>query len=176
MTTLLLSISLKSKHDCIWDWSVLCMQFWISCFVDAPYTDGVPIQRWPSHTLLLPTNAARGHRYRVLPKVQRVSPNTGPGHSCTIETFPKQFKPFWLETIKPQYSLWSWHCLTWFSGRTGYFSLTDYGMEEISTCKQKGFHPHSKHPPLFAVSVTTSSKYDPAQYNPMNSSVKYIVV
>ncbi|XP_076127272.1 STAM binding protein b [Alosa pseudoharengus] len=33
---------------------------------------------------------------------------------------------------------------------TGYFRLTDHGMEEISTCKQKGFHPHSKHPPLFA--------------------------
>ncbi|KAJ8005514.1 hypothetical protein DPEC_G00118750 [Dallia pectoralis] len=32
---------------------------------------------------------------------------------------------------------------------TGYFRLTDYGMEEISTCKQKGFHPHTKEPPLF---------------------------
>uniref|UniRef100_W5KDA0 STAM binding protein b n=1 Tax=Astyanax mexicanus TaxID=7994 RepID=W5KDA0_ASTMX len=33
--------------------------------------------------------------------------------------------------------------------QTGYFRLTDYGMEEISTCTQKGFHPHSKEPPLF---------------------------
>lgn len=32
---------------------------------------------------------------------------------------------------------------------TGYFRLTDYGMEEISTCAQKGFHPHPKDPPLF---------------------------
>ncbi|TKS77915.1 STAM-binding protein-like A [Collichthys lucidus] len=32
---------------------------------------------------------------------------------------------------------------------TGYFRLTDRGTEEISTCKQKGFHPHSKEPPLF---------------------------
>ncbi|XP_062307195.1 STAM-binding protein-like A isoform X1 [Osmerus eperlanus] len=32
---------------------------------------------------------------------------------------------------------------------TGYFRLTDHGMEDISTCKQKGFHPHSKEPPLF---------------------------
>ncbi|KAL1269379.1 hypothetical protein QQF64_031668 [Cirrhinus molitorella] len=32
---------------------------------------------------------------------------------------------------------------------TGYFRLTDYGMEEISTCTQKGFHPHPKEPPLF---------------------------
>uniref|UniRef100_A0A3Q4BHF7 MPN domain-containing protein n=1 Tax=Mola mola TaxID=94237 RepID=A0A3Q4BHF7_MOLML len=31
----------------------------------------------------------------------------------------------------------------------GYFRLTDRGTEEISTCKQKGFHPHSKEPPLF---------------------------
>lgn len=31
----------------------------------------------------------------------------------------------------------------------GYFKLTDRGTEEISTCKQKGFHPHSKDPPLF---------------------------
>lgn len=37
--------------------------------------------------------------------------------------------------------------------RTGYFRLTDYGMEEISTCTQKGFHPHPKEPPLFSVSV-----------------------
>ncbi|XP_043102654.1 STAM binding protein b [Puntigrus tetrazona] len=32
---------------------------------------------------------------------------------------------------------------------TGYFRLTDYGMEEISICTQKGFHPHPKEPPLF---------------------------
>uniref|UniRef100_A0A8C3G2P7 STAM binding protein b n=1 Tax=Cyclopterus lumpus TaxID=8103 RepID=A0A8C3G2P7_CYCLU len=31
----------------------------------------------------------------------------------------------------------------------GYFKLTDRGTDEISTCKQKGFHPHSKDPPLF---------------------------
>lgn len=32
---------------------------------------------------------------------------------------------------------------------TGYFRLTDYGLEEISTCTQTGFHPHPKEPPLF---------------------------
>ncbi|CAL8250126.1 unnamed protein product [Boreogadus saida] len=31
----------------------------------------------------------------------------------------------------------------------GYYRLTDRGTEEISTCKQKSFHPHSKDPPLF---------------------------
>ncbi|XP_076005624.1 STAM-binding protein-like A [Genypterus blacodes] len=31
----------------------------------------------------------------------------------------------------------------------GYFKLTDRGTDEISTCKQKGFHPHSRDPPLF---------------------------
>ncbi|KAF3695396.1 STAM-binding protein-like A [Channa argus] len=31
----------------------------------------------------------------------------------------------------------------------GYFRLTDRGTDEISSCKQKGFHPHSKEPPLF---------------------------
>ncbi|XP_069562055.1 STAM-binding protein-like A [Brachyistius frenatus] len=31
----------------------------------------------------------------------------------------------------------------------GYFRLTDRGTDEISTCKQKDFHPHSKDPPLF---------------------------
>uniref|UniRef100_A0A3B4YU79 STAM binding protein b n=1 Tax=Seriola lalandi dorsalis TaxID=1841481 RepID=A0A3B4YU79_SERLL len=35
----------------------------------------------------------------------------------------------------------------------GYFRLTDRGTDEISTCKQKGFHPHSKDPPLFTVST-----------------------
>uniref|UniRef100_A0A8D0L9C9 STAM binding protein n=1 Tax=Sphenodon punctatus TaxID=8508 RepID=A0A8D0L9C9_SPHPU len=32
---------------------------------------------------------------------------------------------------------------------TGFFKLTDHGLEEISSCRQKGFHPHSKEPPLF---------------------------
>ncbi|XP_058491079.1 STAM-binding protein-like A [Solea solea] len=43
----------------------------------------------------------------------------------------------------------------------GYFRLTDRGTEEISTCKQKGFHPHSKDPPLFThaghVTITNDS-------------------
>ncbi|XP_029961030.1 STAM-binding protein-like A isoform X1 [Salarias fasciatus] len=43
----------------------------------------------------------------------------------------------------------------------GYFRLTDRGTEEISTCKQKGFHPHSKDPPLFThaghVTITDDS-------------------
>lgn len=40
----------------------------------------------------------------------------------------------------------------------GYFRLTDRGTNEISSCKQKGFHPHSKDPPLFthAAHVTIS--------------------
>lgn len=42
--------------------------------------------------------------------------------------------------------------------RIGYFKLTDRGMEEISTCKQKGFHPHSKDPPLFTVSTIWMSE------------------
>ncbi|XP_042326955.1 STAM-binding protein [Sceloporus undulatus] len=32
---------------------------------------------------------------------------------------------------------------------TGFFKLTDHGMDEISSCRQKGFHPHCKDPPLF---------------------------
>uniref|UniRef100_A0A493T1B3 STAM binding protein n=2 Tax=Anas TaxID=8835 RepID=A0A493T1B3_ANAPP len=32
---------------------------------------------------------------------------------------------------------------------TGFFKLTEHGLEEISSCRQKGFHPHSKDPPLF---------------------------
>ncbi|XP_051540505.1 STAM-binding protein-like A isoform X1 [Myxocyprinus asiaticus] len=35
---------------------------------------------------------------------------------------------------------------------TGYFRLTDNGMDEISSCKQRGFHPHPKEPPLFSAS------------------------
>lgn len=27
---------------------------------------------------------------------------------------------------------------------TGFFKLTDYGVQEISTCQQKGFHPHGR--------------------------------
>ncbi|XP_056323264.1 STAM-binding protein-like A [Danio aesculapii] len=44
---------------------------------------------------------------------------------------------------------------------TGYFRLTDYGMDDVGTCKQRGFHPHPKDPPLFAashhVSITDGS-------------------
>ncbi|NXU20309.1 STABP protein, partial [Pardalotus punctatus] len=32
---------------------------------------------------------------------------------------------------------------------TGFFKLTEHGLEEISSCRQKGFHPHPKDPPLF---------------------------
>ncbi|BFZ02684.1 hypothetical protein BsWGS_05724 [Bradybaena similaris] len=32
---------------------------------------------------------------------------------------------------------------------TGIFKLTDHGLDIIGSCKQKGFHPHSKEPPLF---------------------------
>ncbi|NXI47685.1 STABP protein, partial [Galbula dea] len=32
---------------------------------------------------------------------------------------------------------------------TGFFKLTEHGLQEISSCRQKGFHPHSKEPPLF---------------------------
>ncbi|KAM4677138.1 LOW QUALITY PROTEIN: STAM-binding protein [Discoglossus pictus] len=39
---------------------------------------------------------------------------------------------------------------------TGFFKLTDHGMEEISTCRQKGFHPHCKDPPLFCASSHSS--------------------
>ncbi|NWU89512.1 STABP protein, partial [Upupa epops] len=32
---------------------------------------------------------------------------------------------------------------------TGFFKLTEHGLQEISSCRQKGFHPHSREPPLF---------------------------
>ncbi|XP_055517945.1 STAM-binding protein-like isoform X1 [Leucoraja erinacea] len=32
---------------------------------------------------------------------------------------------------------------------SGFYRLTEHGMDEISSCKQKGFHPHPKDPPLF---------------------------
>ncbi|NXM88313.1 STABP protein, partial [Oenanthe oenanthe] len=32
---------------------------------------------------------------------------------------------------------------------TGFFKLTEHGLEEISSCRQKGFHPHPKDAPLF---------------------------
>lgn len=42
--------------------------------------------------------------------------------------------------------------LVFICSRTGFFKLTEHGLEEISSCRQKGFHPHSKDPPLFTVS------------------------
>ncbi|CAI9558868.1 unnamed protein product [Staurois parvus] len=44
---------------------------------------------------------------------------------------------------------------------TGIFRLTDYGMKEVGECRQKGFHPHCKDPPLFcATSHTTICDQD----------------
>uniref|UniRef100_A0A8K9XYG2 STAM binding protein like 1 n=1 Tax=Oncorhynchus mykiss TaxID=8022 RepID=A0A8K9XYG2_ONCMY len=37
---------------------------------------------------------------------------------------------------------------------TGVFRLTSSGMGEVARCRLKGFHPHSKDPPLFSVSHT----------------------
>jgi len=34
---------------------------------------------------------------------------------------------------------------------TGIFRLTNAGMLEVSSCKKKGFHPHTKDPRLFSV-------------------------
>ncbi|XP_029392271.1 AMSH-like protease [Mus pahari] len=34
---------------------------------------------------------------------------------------------------------------------TGIFRLTNTGMLEVSTCKKKGFHPHTKDPKLFSI-------------------------
>uniref|UniRef100_A0A8C9TTD3 STAM binding protein like 1 n=1 Tax=Scleropages formosus TaxID=113540 RepID=A0A8C9TTD3_SCLFO len=36
---------------------------------------------------------------------------------------------------------------------TGVFRLTSSGMGEVGNCRMKGFHPHSKDPPLFSVSA-----------------------
>ncbi|XP_013066036.2 STAM-binding protein-like [Biomphalaria glabrata] len=33
----------------------------------------------------------------------------------------------------------------------GIFKLTDHGLNVIGSCKEKGFHPHSKDPPLFEI-------------------------
>lgn len=111
------------------------------CFLDSPHTDSLPVQRGPPHTLLLPDDAARGHRHRVLTQVQGVC-----GKCCTslVIIFLKG----------PQSKVWVCFC-----GRIGYFKLTDRGTEEISTCKQKGFHPHSKDPPLFTVSTTQQCEH-----------------
>ena len=36
--------------------------------------------------------------------------------------------------------------------RVGYFTLTTpFGLEQISKCRQQGFHPHSKEPPIYEV-------------------------
>ncbi|MEQ2276215.1 hypothetical protein XENORESO_015839, partial [Xenotaenia resolanae] len=43
----------------------------------------------------------------------------------------------------------------------GYFRLTDRGTDEISSCKQKGFHPHSKDPPLFTHAGHVNITEDP---------------
>lgn len=45
--------------------------------------------------------------------------------------------------------------LVFLCSRTGFFKLTEHGLEEISSCRQKGFHPHPKDPPLFTVSHPT---------------------
>ncbi len=41
-----------------------------------------------------------------------------------------------------------------FTFRTGFFYLTpDHGLNFVSSCRQTGFHPHPKEPPLFEVNT-----------------------
>lgn len=152
------SSSRTSTTSSLWDgstWvqrSVFCLVYLLLRFVmnkvsvspDSPHSDGLPVQRGPPHTLLLPDHAARGHRHRLLAQVQRVSPNVHPACSSSSP---------WLSVLTALLPF----------VRIGYFRLTDRGTEEISTCKQKGFHPHSKEPPLFTVSGSHSylSKISP---------------
>lgn len=121
-------------------------------FPDSPDTDGLPVQRWPTHTLLLPDHAARGYRYRLLAKVQRVSWTRSPWMVSDLlwHVWPNAVGFLLIVSMM-------WLCLCSLFAcfiRIGYFKLTDRGTKEISTCKQKGFHPHSKDPPLFTVSTS----------------------
>lgn len=45
-------------------------------------------------------------------------------------------------------------------GRTGIFTLTsDRGLPEIGQCRERGFHQHTKTPPLFDVSPGKTSSF-----------------
>lgn len=151
--------------------------FLMSLSADSPHTDGLPVQRRPSHALLLPDDATGGHRYRLLTQVQRVSPRTADVPS--LRTIKFMFSSnclirgvdstsFWKAAglsfcrvccVCSFYSSFCWSKLgaviCFACSRIGYFKLTDRGTNEISSCKQKGFHPHSKDPPLFTVSPST---------------------
>ncbi|XP_068585273.1 AMSH-like protease isoform X3 [Cebidichthys violaceus] len=49
----------------------------------------------------------------------------------------------------------------------GVFRLTGLGMSEVSVCRLKGFHPHSKEPPLFSVrTLVCDWSRDPDQSQP----------
>lgn len=50
--------------------------------------------------------------------------------------------------------------MSFFCFSTGVFRLTSAGMGEVAGCRLKGFHPHSKDPPLFTVRIFwTSCEY-----------------
>lgn len=51
---------------------------------------------------------------------------------------------------------WGDICLTDFTFshfRVGIFTLTSYGLKEISLCPQRGFHPHKQDSALFCVCI-----------------------
>lgn len=89
-------------------------------------------------------------------------------HGCQTENCAVLRLPYFCFFISANYCQgvhlhFHWACVPYWSERwcwcvrrTGYFRLTDYGLEEISTCTQKGFHPHPKEPPLFTVVTSTT--------------------
>lgn len=55
-------------------------------------------------------------------------------------------------------------CVSFCFFSTGVFRLTSAGMGEVAGCRLKGFHPHSKDPPLFTVRTLCSCcKYEHRQ-------------
>lgn len=57
--------------------------------------------------------------------------------------------------------------------RTGVFSLSDLGLEVIGNCREKGFHYHSKEPPLFVVISLTAKM---VEFAPVNAESKQQIV
>lgn len=85
-----------------------------------------------SYTLVISDNAARSNCHRLRSKISKV---------CKFIDFIY----FVVDTARIDVLLGSF-----LHFRTGYFCLTPgHGLDYIADCRESGFHPHPKKPPLF---------------------------
>lgn len=142
-------------------WEQVQQLTWCSCVfqthpTQTAFLSSVDLHTHCSYQMMLPEAIA----IVCSPKFNEWVENIGLILSFTLFSELKCFHTARFLFFYGRICIFIFHCVSKLCslGRIGYFKLTDRGTEEISTCKQKGFHPHSKDPPLFTVSAICPSQ------------------